>query len=92
MGAVHPDLVGAAGVEFEAQQQVVAQSFLQAPVGAGVAAVLAAHHRIFLAVDGVAANGSNDRAALAGWHAMHHGEVFAGATRLICTCSFTKAC
>ena len=83
VGAVHPDLVGAAGVELEAQQRVVAQSFLQAPVGAGVAAVFATHHRIFLAVDGVAANGSNDRAAFAGWHPMHHGEVFAGGHALL---------
>ncbi len=38
VGAMHPDLVGAARVELEAQQGAVTQALDHAPVGAGMAA------------------------------------------------------
>ena len=50
----------------------------QGPVGAGVTAVFAAHHRVLLAIRRMTANRPDDRARVAGRHAMDDGEVLAG--------------
>ena len=83
VGAVHPDLVGAAGVELEAQQAVIPQALYQAPVGAGMAPRVVVDHRIFLAVDGMAANRSDDRAGVASGLAVHHRQVLARSDALL---------
>ena len=77
VGAVHPDLVGAAGVELEAQQGVIAEALQQRPMGAGVAAGAVVHHGVLFAVGGVAADGPDDRAPVAAGHPMHHRQVLA---------------
>ena len=82
MGAVHPDLVGAPRVELEAQQGVIPQPLHQLPVGAGMAAALT-DHRIFLAIAGVAANGTNHRALVGLGHPMDHRQVLAGSDALL---------
>ena len=77
VGAVDPDLVGAAGVELEAHQRVIAEALDQAPVGAGVAPRFIGHHRVLLAVGRVAADGAHHRALLRRRHPMDHGQVLA---------------
>ena len=92
VSAMNADLVGPSGVELEAQQGVVAETFHQSPVGAGVTTVFAAHHRVFLAIRRMTTNGSDDRAGIATGHAMDDGEVLPDAIRFwICTCSRTRA-
>ena len=83
VGAVHPDLVGAAGVELEAQQAVIPQALYQAPVGAGMAATLVVYHGIFFAIGRMAPNRPDDRAGVASWLAVHHRQVLARSDALL---------
>ena len=76
VGAVDADLMGPPGIELEPQQGVVAESLHQGPVGAGVTAVFAAHHRVLLAIRRMTANRPDDRARVTGRHPMDDGEVF----------------
>ena len=77
VGAVHPDLVGAAGIQLETQEGVVAQPLHQAPVGAGVAARVVVDYGVFLAVGWVAADGGHDRAGIARRHPVHYRQILA---------------
>jgi hypothetical protein len=83
VGAVDPDLVGAAGVELEAHQRVIAQALHQTPMGAGVAARFIGDHGVFLAVGGMAADGAHHRALLGRRHPMDHGQVLARSDPLL---------
>ena len=76
VGAVHPDLVGSAGVELEAQQGVGTEPLDQAPVGAGMPTRAVLHHRVFLAIDRMAADGADDRAGIPRRRSVHHRQVF----------------
>ena len=62
MGAMHVDLVGATGVEPEAQKGEVGETFHHLPVGAGVAAGVVVDDGILLAIGRMAADGGDDRA------------------------------
>ena len=64
MSAVHADLVRAPRIQLETQQRIITKQLLQAPVGASKTTALGAHHRIFLAIHWVAADGPHDRAAV----------------------------
>ena len=75
MRAVHADLVRTPGVQLEAQQRVITKPLLQTPVGAGKTTALAAHHRIFLAIRRVAADGPHNRSAVSCRHPMNHRQV-----------------
>ena len=83
VGAVHPDLVGATGVELETQQAVIPQALYQAPVGAGMTPRIVVDYRIFFAVDGMAADRPDDRAGVASRLAVHHRQVLARSDALL---------
>ena len=75
MFKMNPYLMGATGIQLEAQQRVITKPFHQRPMGAGVTALLSADHRIVLAIGRMASNRPNDGAAVAIGHAMDQGEI-----------------
>ena len=83
VGAVHADLVGAARVELEAQQGVIAQTFDHLPVGAGVTAAVITDDGILLAVDRVAADGADNRPGIGCRLTVHHRQVLAAGDALL---------
>ena len=76
MGAVHPDLMGATGIQLETQQRVITEPFLQRPMGAGVTAGVIVDNGVLFAISGMAADGTHDRAAVTTRYAVHHRQIF----------------